>query len=290
MRNVARVAAAQIEIAWLKPEVNIAKIGDVIERIVKEDKPDLVVFPELSNSGYLVGREHKDFADFSKRYVKVSERIPGPFTDTLCGYARKYNLYIVVGLLETHPTVPGTLFNSAILINAKGEIAGHYRKVHIPGEEKHYFYPGNNMEVYNTELGNVGLLICADNSFPEQARVLSLKGAEIICVPYARPKGVGGDLELYHRIVSCRAYENNNFFIACNRVGKEGDTLFEGRSCICGPKGEFLALSQIETEEVIRADLLAEALVTARIRYSRFRDRRPDLYGILGDPFGKIVD
>jgi len=285
MQNRVRVAAAQIEIDSLKPEANLAKIGSVIERIRKEDKPDLVVFPELCNSGYLKGRENKDFSEFSKHYCRVAEKIPGSFTDVLCDYAKRFKLYLAIGLLELHPTIPATLFNSAVLINSKGKILGHYRKVHIPGEEKHYFYPGNRVEVYNTELGNIGLMVCADNSFPEQARVLSLKGAEIICVSYARPKGVGFDPELYHRIVSCRAFENNNFFIACNRVGEEDDIIFEGRSCICGPKGEFLALSQIEREEIIIADLLAEDMVNARIRYSRFRDRRPDLYGILALPF-----
>jgi len=285
MQDTVKVAAAQIEIEGLNPEVNLAKIVDVMGRIVKEDRPDLVVFPELSNSGYVKGREHKDFASFSSRYSRVAEKIPGPFTDTLCEYSKKYNLYIAIGLLEAHPAITATLFNSAVLISAEGKITGHYRKVHIPGEEKHYFYPGDTVDVYTTELGNIGLLICADNSFPELARVLSLKGAEIICISYARPKGVGADPELYSRIVSCRAIENNNFFVACNRTGKEGDLVFEGRSCACGPKGEFLALSQTETEEIIRADLHAEALVTARMRYSRFRDRRPDLYGILGLPF-----
>lgn len=285
MQDIVRVAVAQIEVEGVKPALNLSKITDTIEKIVNEDKPDLVIFPELSNSGYVKGREQKDFTDFSAKYFRVAEKIPGPFTAVLCEYAKKHNIYLILGLLEAHPNIPGTLFNSAVLIDAEGEIIGHYRKVHIPAEEKHYFYPGNKAEVYTTELGNIGLLICADNSFPELPRVLSLKGAEIICAPYARPKGVGADPDLYWRIVSCRAYENNNFFIACNRVGKEGDLVFEGRSCICGPQGEFLALSKLETEEIIRADLSAEALLTARIRYSRFRDRRPDLYGILVLPF-----
>jgi omega-amidase len=285
MRDKVRVAAAQMEIKWLAPEINLEKILNVLERIVKEEKRDLVVFPELSNSGYVQGREGKDFADFSREYWRVAEKIPGSFTDTLCEHARKYRIHVVIGLLEAHPIIAGTLFNSAIFINAEGHIIGHYRKVHIPAEEKHYFCPGGNVEVFPSELGNVGLLICADNSFPEEARVLSLKGAEIICVPYARPKNILNDPDLYSRIVSCRAFENNNFFIACNRVGKDGDLVFEGRSCICGPRGEILAISQIESEEIIKADLSAETMINARMYYSRFRDRRADLYGVLAQPF-----
>jgi predicted amidohydrolase len=285
MQNKVTAIAAQIDVEWVNPSRNLSKLVNIVETVVKDDKPDLIVFPELSNSGYVMSREQKDFATFSSQYFGVAEKIPGSFTDTLCGYAKKYNIYIAVGLLEAHPTISGTLFNSAILIDSEGNIVGHYRKVHIPGEEKHYFYPGNAIEVYPTELGNVGLLICADVSFPEQARILSLKGAEIICVPFARPKDVAPDPDLYCRIISCRAYENNNFLIACNRVGKENNIVFEGRSCICDPRGEFLAISKVETEEIIKADLSAELLITARLRYSRFRDRRPELYGILGKPF-----
>ena len=285
MKEVVRVAAAQVDVAWLKPEVNLAKMQNTIEKITQASKVDLVVFPELANSGWVIGRDKEEFADFSRDYLKAAERIPGPYTEALGESAKKHSVYVIAGLLEINPAIPATLYNSAVLIGPSGEIIGTYRKAHIPGEEKHYFIPGSSTEVFATELGNIGMLICADNSFPESARALCLQGAEIICVPYARPIGIGSDAELYFRIASCRAYENNTFFIACNKVGKEGNLIFEGRSCICGPGGEFLARSETDTEEIISAELRAEALQVARMKHSRFRDRRPDLYGIICQPF-----
>jgi predicted amidohydrolase len=283
MKDIVRAAAAQIEIESLKPEANLARVVEAIERIAQ--KVDLIVFAELVNSGHVIGQESKDFTKFAQEYLKVAEKIPGLYTDTLGGLARKHNLYIVIGLLEAHPCIPATLYNSAVLIGPSGRVIGVHHKAHIPREEKHYFYPGNSAEVFSTELGNIGLLVCADVNYPEFPRVLTLKGAEIICVSYCRPKGMaGGDPDFSFRAISCRAFENNNFFVTCSRVGREGDVVFEGRSCICGPQGEFLARSEVETEDIITADLSAEALQTARMRFSRFRDRRPDLYGLLCQP------
>ncbi|MFH1486280.1 MAG: carbon-nitrogen hydrolase family protein [Chloroflexota bacterium] len=285
MKDVVRVAAVQMEVKWLDVPANLARMREAVARLATEGDIDLVVFPELASSGYLKGKERKDFMDFSKAYLATAQLIPGPFTDSLGKAAQKYGTYIVAGMLEAHPSVPATIYNSAVLVAPSGEVAGVHRKPHIPSEEKHYFYPGNTTEVYDTDIGGLGILICADNSFPEIARVLSLKGAEIMCVCYARPRGTAPDPNLYYSIVSCRAYENNNFFIACNRVGTEEDTVFEGRSCICGPRGEFLARSDSESEEVLTATLKADDLKTARMRYSRFRDRRPELYDAIVEPF-----
>ncbi len=278
MKDMVKVAAAQIEIEPLNPEANLAKHWRAVEEITKGGKVDLVVFPELSNSGYVKGMEQEDFSNFSRSYLKVAEKIPGPYTKNLGDLARKYGIYLITGILEAHPDIPAALYNSAVLISPAGDIAGVYRKLQIIREEKHYFFGGNTAEVFPTEIGNIGIIICADNVFPEIPRLLALKGAEIICVPYARAKGIGGDAGLYYSLISTRAYENNCFFIACNRVGSENQNVFEGKSCICGPSGEFLARSEIESEEFLRADLSAESLEKARMRYARFRDRRPELY------------
>jgi len=243
----------------------------------------LILFPELANSGYIIGRESKDFPSFATKYCNIAEKIPGPYTEAIGEAAKKHGVHVAIGLSEAHPSIPGTLFNSSTLIGPSGEILGIYRKAHIPGEEKHFFYAGNGVEVFHSELGNIGLMICADSSFPEFARVLSLKGAEILCISFCRPKKVliGGDPQFAYTLVSCRGFENNIFVVACDRVGKEGDNEFLGRSCICGPQGEFLARSEVETEDILVADLHADDLKAARIRWSRFRDRRPDLYGII---------
>ena len=275
-----RAAAAQIEVKWLDTEANLAKVLEFTQKIAEVHQADLIVFPELTNSGYVIGRQRKDFAEFSKKFLKTAEKIPGRYTDLLGKLAAKYGIYIVIGLLELHPVIPATLYNSAVLIGPSGQIVGVTHKAHIIGEERYYFYPGNTVDVFCTEIGNIGILICADSNFPELPRVLALKGAEIVCVTYNRIKGTAdGDEEAFYRFVSCRAFENNNFYVTCNRVGVEGEVLFEGRSCICGPNGHFLARSEGEKEEVVVGELHREVFERVRMRYGRFRDRRPDLYG-----------
>jgi omega-amidase len=190
-------------------------------------------------------------------------------------------VHLVVGLLEAHPTVTGTMSNSAVLIGADGAVAGVYRKTHLPGEEKHYFGAGTELPVFDTPLGRLGLLVCADNSFPEAARVLALRGAEILVVPYNVRRMP--NLELYVAMTATRAYENQVFVVACNRVGQDGDAIFQGRTAIAAPSGEILARAQAEEEGIVRASLDAELLVRARLFQSRYRDRRPDLYRALGE-------
>ena len=117
----------------------------------------------------------------------------------------------VAVLLEENPMVSATMYNSAILIGPSGELVGVQRKMHVTAEEKHYFCPGNAFEAFVTDLGKIGILICADIGFPESARVLSLRGAEIICVPLNKDEHAI-DREMFFRLVSCRAFENENFF------------------------------------------------------------------------------
>ena len=125
--------------------------------------------------------------------------------------------------------------------------------------------------------------ICADNSFPELARIYALKGAEIIAVSYSRPRM--SNPALYHGVAACRAYENQCYVVSANRVGRERDAIFEGRSCIASPTGEVLARSDGEEETILRAVLDSETLIATRTWQTRFRDRRPELYGVITQPF-----
>ena len=274
-----------MEVKSLNAEANLAKIRGTLAKIAEEGEVDLVVFPELADIGYVKGREDKSFMSFAKAYLRAAQSIPGPFTDALGEVARRYGTHIVCGMAETHPTIPATFCNSAVLIDPSGKIAGVYRKTHIPMTEKPYFHAGNCTDVMTTELGKIGIVICADNSYPEIARVLTLKGAEIICVPYCRPKELAADAEAFCRVASCRAMENSNYFLASHRVGKEGDQAYEGLSCICGPYGEFLARAEKKTTEgILRATLHRDELYAARMTFGRLLNRRPDLYGILAQP------
>ncbi len=243
------------------------------------------MFPELANTGYVKGRVE----EFNLRFIEQAEPIPGPTTDALGTVAREHGVYIVAGLAQLHPRIPATLYNSAVLIDPEGQVAGVHHKLHIPAEEKHYFYPGSTTEVYHTELGTLGLLVCYDSEFPELPRILSLQGAEILIGIYNWGWQVGtygpGRLS---RIAAVRALENKNFFVACGKVGVEDEHVFYGNSTIAGPDGEIMVESKPEHDDgdsVLRACLKREQLLRERAINTTYRNRRPEMYGLLTEPF-----
>jgi len=274
MREKVEIAAVQMNIAWLNPEKNLENMLNFLNKIHMEKAVDLVIFPELSNTGYVKGRDKK----FGKEYIRKAEKISGPFIDALCAAAKKYGFYIVSGFCEPDPEIPAGLYNSAVLINPRGEIVGVHHKLHIPGEEKHYFIPGSTIDPYRTELGNIGLLVCYDAIFPETPRIISLKGAEILCAVFNGPKWLPYDRLAY--LASTRAYENRIYFILCNRVGAE-DVEFSGRSSIAAPDGQIVSQSNGEEEEIIYATLYGERILEERAFLPIFAERRPELYGEL---------
>ncbi len=279
MKEKVEVAAVQMDIVWLNPEKNLEKMLRFMERVNREKKVDLVVFPELANTGYVKGIIDKEFG---REYIKKAEKIPGPFTDGLCDAAKRHGFYIVSGFCELHPLIPASLYNSAILINPKGEIVGVYHKLHIPMEENHYFYPGNRVDVNRTEIGNIGMIVCYDYLFPEVSRILALKGAEIICAVLNGPKRPPYDR--YVHIASTRAHENRNYFIICNRVGKE-EAEFMGRTTIAGPDGQIVNQSDGEEEEIVYATLYNDKILEERAFISIFVNRRPEIYSAITESF-----
>jgi len=263
MKEKVEVAAVQMDIAWLDPEKNLERMLSFIEKIHSEKEVDLIVFPELANTGYVKQRDR----EFGKEYLKKAEKIPGPFTEALGDAAKRFGVYIISGFCELHPEIPGSIYNSAVMIGSTGEVVGVHHKLHIPGEENHYFYPGSTTDVYKTDLGTVGMLVCYDSIFPEIS--------EIICVVFNRPKRPTYD-SLYH-LGATRAYENRVYFIICNRVGKEVSE-FLGRSVIAGPDGQILSRSMGEEEEIIHATLYRDKILEERAFFPVFADRRPELY------------
>jgi predicted amidohydrolase len=171
------------------------------------------------------------------------------------------------------------LYNAAVLINPKGELVGVHHKMHIPGEEKHYFMPGNTCDVYKTDIGNIGMSICYDGQFPEFTRSLALKGAEILCMIWNMPS-FSNPPELLEHITATRAAENRMFAVSCNCLGVQGKIDFFGHSVISDPVGNFLATAGTK-ETIISATLKEEVLLEERIQQPVFRDRRPDMYSYL---------
>src|ERR1051326_8010863 len=170
---------------------NLIQFSELIVKAA-DQKADIVCLPEGIT---LVGTD--------QNYISASEPVPGPTTNFLGDIARKYNLYIVAGILEKNGD---TVFNTAVLIDRNGNLAGKYRKVSLPQEEiDGGISPGDSFSVFDTDFGRIGLMICWDVTFPEPARILTRKGAEIIFLPIW-----GGDVNL----AKARAIENQVYLVS----------------------------------------------------------------------------
>ena len=204
-------------------EANVEQFSSVV-RQAADQKPDIICFPEGMT---VVGT--------GKSYVEVSESIPGPTTKTLGTLARELNSYIVAGIYER---AAPAVYNTAVLIDREGNVAGSYRKTHLPREEwEAGLTPGDSYPIFETDFGRIGLLVCWDVQFPEPWRALGLQGAELILLPIW-----GGN----ETLLRARAIENHAFVVS--------SSYDDAISCIVAPDGKILAeaspSSPVATTEV----------------------------------------
>jgi predicted amidohydrolase len=237
----------------------------------------LLVLPEQSLQGYLYHLNHALSPEEMNYHYDHAEPVPGPSTERVATLARAANMYIVFGMTEkVAVSSAGILYNSAVLIGPEGLI-GVYRKVHAPGDEYHVFRQGKDWPVFDTEIGCLGLHICYDLRFPEAARELALRGAQIIILPTAWPQNVGAQYDLFDR---ARAAENECWFLSSNQVGTcdQGQLTYYGHSRIIGPLGNIVADTG-EEEGLAIADMPRDRLRRRQWgTLNIFRDRRPETY------------
>ena len=282
MNEKVRVSLVQLASAHLDRETNARRMAEFTVTEGRDHDADLVVFPELASTGYVDA--HPD-PEFAKKLHEQSETIPGPTTEALSEAARSGGTHVIAGISELHARIPHVLLNAAVLIDPSGEIVGVQRKVHACLAEKNYYGEGESIDVFDTAIGRIGINVCYDARFPEMARVQALAGAEIIVSIWASfVQGGKVPVTSIQERTATRAMENALYFIGCNRSGTEGTRKFYGRSAIAAPSGELIAISENDAEEVIRAELSAEALGAQRAYLTVFRDRRPELYGPLLSP------
>ncbi len=220
------------------------------------------------------------------RWYDTAEPIPGPTTKLMQKLAKKHKMVIVVPIYETPST--GTYYNTAAVIDADGEILGLYRKNHIPHcapgfWEKFYFKPGNlGYPVFQTAYGKVGVYICYDRHFPDGARILGLKGAEIVFNPSATVAGLSEYLWKLEQ--PAHAVANQYYVGAINRVGTEKPWKFGefyGTSYFCDPRGQMVTVGPRDKDALITAVLDFDKILEVRKTWQFFRDRRPETYGEL---------
>ena len=248
----------------------------------------LIVLQELHNSLYFCQTENTDLFD-------LAETIPGPSTDFYSKIAGDNKVVLVTSLFEKR--APGLYHNTAVVFDTDGSIAGKYRKMHIPDDpayyEKFYFTPGDlGFEPIQTSLGKLGVLVCWDQWYPEAARLMALKGAEMLISPTAIGWESSDTREEQERqknawIISQRghAVANGLPVISVNRTGIEPDPSgqtngihFWGNSFVCGPQGEFIACATDNEECNLIAEIDLSRSENVRRWWPFLRDRRIDEY------------
>ncbi len=233
----------------------------------------LVIFPECALTGYVFKS-----LDEARPYI---EAVPGPSTKKLMKACEELKVYTVLGLLEKDGE---KCFNTAVLIGPAG-IIGKYRKNHLPflGIDR-YLNKGNQpFKVYKTPIGNIGLHICYDCNFPENARIMTLLGADILVLPTNWPEGRNKVAEF---VVVTRAFENKVHVAVADRVGVERGTRFIGMSKIINAWGDVLVEASRDREEIIYGEVSLNdsrekhvVLKPGEFEYDFIGDRRPELYG-----------
>lgn len=257
-------------------------------RSCAENGAELIVLQELHNGLYFCQTEDAGCFD-------LGEPIPGPSTEKYGALAKELNVVLVLSLFEKR--APGLYHNTAVVIEKDGSIAGKYRKMHIPDDpayyEKFYFTPGDlGFEPVQTSVGKLGVLVCWDQWYPEAARLMAMRGAEVLIYPTAigwessdTEEEKARQLDAWVTIQRAHAVANGIPVITVNRVGLEQDPsnqtngiLFWGNSFVAGPQGEFLTRLSHDREEYKVIEIDKTRTENVRRWWPFFRDRRIDAY------------
>ena len=242
---------------------------------------ELIVLQELHNGLYFCQVE--DVNNFD-----LAETIPGPSTAFFGELAKEYGVVIVTSLFERR--APGLYHNTAVVLEKDGDIAGIYRKMHIPDDpgyyEKFYFTPGDlGFKPVETSLGKLGVLVCWDQWYPEAARLMALQGAELLIYPTAigyDPHDTKEEQErqrmAWQTVQRGHAVANGLPVITVNRVGEEDGVPFWGTSFVAGPQGELIYEASTTEEECVIVEVDMQRSEQVRRWWPFLRDRRIEEY------------
>jgi len=267
MKEKFKVALAQISCKRGDKAENIKTIESRVTK-AKQQGADLVIFPELSLTGYTM----------RDQIYELAETIPGHSTTVLEKVAKKTGAYIIFGMPELSEKTQATVYNAAVLVGPDGFI-GKYRKMYLPThsvfEEKRYFRPGYQTAVFETELGKIGLIICYDIFFPEVTRLTRLKGAQLIVCISASP---ATRRTFFETLTAARAIENTAFLAYVNLVGIEDGLQFWGGSRLVGPNGKVLVKAKYDEEDMVIGEINYADISPTEIFVPILKDLRPELF------------
>ena len=263
-------ACVQIAVTPNEIQANIEKSVAWLEKAVREYEAELVIFPETATTTFVTGLEINELWD-------LIDDVPGRTTLDVQAAAKSLGVHVVWPTYRRGPE-RGVIYNSAILIGPDGDIIGIYDKTHpFPLERRDrggWVTVGNRADVFETALGNIGMIICYDGDFPELSRLLAVKGAEII----ARPSALLRSFDIWHITNAARAYDNHVYVVATNAVGPDaGGSYYFGHSMIVNPIAWRLAQAR-GGEEIIAAKLDPDPL-----RYVTWGSKSPQIFDHLED-------
>jgi predicted amidohydrolase len=267
-----RVAVAQLDPKLGERERNLEACLQRLEEAVAAGA-QLLVLPECAVPGYMF--------DSLEEGLSYAEEVPGPTTEALERACERLDAYVICGMLQRDGDL---LRNAAVFVGPEG-LVGTYWKTHLPflGVDR-FVTPGDELTVWDTPLGRIGVEICYDLRFPEVTRTLALKGADVVAHPTNFPMAAKIQTEL---ITVARAAENRVYLLTANRVGKERWGEFCGWSQIVDPYGKRLAEAGETEEALLVADVDVEKardkdyVIPGEYELYLFGHRRPELYGLL---------
>ena len=262
MRKIT-MAMVQFNSSLQQVPSNIERAISFVEQAASKGA-DLIVFPELFTTGY-------DMEVIGDDYDMLGESIDGKTTALFSAAAKKNSINLVIPLPLKKEN---TLYNSAVIIDRQGNVVGNYDKTHLWQDEKSFFVCGDLYPVFEMDFGKLGVMICYDAGFPEVARMLALRGAELIVVPGAFAAMHKYRWDIYFQ---ARALENSCFVAGINGVGGETDILF-GNDKIFGPEGNLLTEGVLNEEEMQIVELDLDQVTACRNNNSYLSQLRKETY------------
>jgi len=261
-----KLALIQMNCRINDKEANLNHALELLSRV--EKGTDIVCFPEFFNTGYNLDMVGDKFYNFA-------ETIPGDTTGILADKAKEKNLAIVGNIVEKDAVMKGVLYNTTFIIDRDGTLKGRYRKFYLYPLEHRYFRQGSEIPVFDIGITKLGIAICFDHAFPELFRTLAVKGAEIVLIPSAVPKGYEYLLNLRTR---ARAQDNQFFVASINRVGNEGSYTYCGLSKVVNPRGEIIIEASTDKEEIINCEVNIKEILKERMQEPILRSLRTDYF------------
>lgn len=262
-------ALLQTNIAFNDPEANYAHVRELFAKAMQKiPRPDVVVLPEDWATGFSDVMFHQ--------MEELCEPLNGPSVTVCRELAKQYHVWVVAGSISTRHG-DGKMRNTTFLIDRDGEIVGDYSKMHLYSDmdEDAQLVHGSKSDVFDTELGRLGFMICYDIRFCELSRTYALKKADVLVVTsnFPNPR-----VNHWRTLLMARAIENQMFVVACNRVGPSPMGTYCGHSIMIDPWGDIIAEGGDE-EEIVTGSLDYPKTREVRDLIHMFRDRQPELYG-----------